>query len=383
MNPSPQASLPTYASVAVEHAKAEHQFALCSGSWELVDVILEREFHHRHERSRFQMLELCYGAWVGEAVREAYGGEWVGLQEPTPPRLQIQGVQVSPFDLVHRKLHRVDTRPIAATLQEFQELLLNRETQSQLDWEAINQANWNDRARDPRFVHGIDESLPSVSLDTPIDPWIQEEGDLRGKKVLCLAAGGGTHGPQLALAGAIVTVMDVAPRLLEIDQALAVQHGLSLATVPMSMSTSWSDEWVGFDLVIQPVSGCYVSDLKAVYRNVAKALKPQGVYLFQAKQPAMMQAQWLSSASHYATVTPYARQWPLPPIDRKDLFREQGTVEFLHTWDEILGDLCRSGFAMERFEEPPRGDAWAPPGSSLHRACFFPPYIKVKARKNS
>ena len=60
---------------------------------------------------------------------------------------------------------------------------------------------------------------------------------------------------------------------------------------------------------------------------------------------------------------------------------EPGTTEFIHPLETLLGELCRSGFIIEAVTEPPRGDAWAAPGSLAHRACYLSPYLKVKARR--
>ena len=47
-------------------------------------------------------------------------------------------------------------------------------------------------------------------------------GVLKGKKVLCLASGGGQQGPVLAAAGAHVVVLDNSPAQLEQDRLVAM-----------------------------------------------------------------------------------------------------------------------------------------------------------------
>jgi len=56
-------------------------------------------------------------------------------------------------------------------------------------------------------------------------------GDIRGKSLLCLAAGGGKHGPLYAAAGAAVTVVDISPAQLELDREVAAERRLELKTV--------------------------------------------------------------------------------------------------------------------------------------------------------
>src|SRR4051812_46275850 len=60
-------------------------------------------------------------------------------------------------------------------------------------------------------------------------------GDIRGKRLLCLAAGGGKHGPLYAAAGAVVTVVDISPAQLELDRAVAAERRLELRTIDASM----------------------------------------------------------------------------------------------------------------------------------------------------
>ena len=60
-------------------------------------------------------------------------------------------------------------------------------------------------------------------------------GDIRGRKLLCLAAGGGKHGPLYAAAGANVTVVDISPAQLELDREVAAERRLELRTVEASL----------------------------------------------------------------------------------------------------------------------------------------------------
>ena len=61
--------------------------------------------------------------------------------------------------------------------------------------------------------------------------------------------------------------------------------------------------------------------------------------------------------------------------------REEGTLEYLHRWEEILGYLCSSGFVIEDVCEPLHGDKDAEPGSFGHRCKFIAPYVRIKARR--
>src|SRR5215217_3385584 len=94
------------------------------------------------------------------------------------------------------------------------------------DYVRHNKARWEELAS----AH-IEYSRPSLDL-TPdsarqmVDPWTIA-GDVKGKKVLCLASGGGQQSAALALLGAEVTVFDLSEVQLERDKTALAHYGLS------------------------------------------------------------------------------------------------------------------------------------------------------------
>src|SRR5947207_15706387 len=86
-------------------------------------------------------------------------------------------------------------------------------------------------------------------------------GDIRGKRLLCLAAGGGKHGPLYAAAGAVVTVVDISPAQLELDRAVAAERRLELRTIEASMDDLSMFATGEFEFVIQPVRTCSVAEI--------------------------------------------------------------------------------------------------------------------------
>jgi hypothetical protein len=136
----------------------------------------------------------------------------------------------------------------------------------------------------------------------------------------------------------------------------------------------------GFDVVIHPVSTCYVSDVRPVYREVARVLIGGGIYISQHKQPASMQADVRPSPRGYELVEPYYREGPLRAVFGS-LHREEGTVEYLHRWEELLGEMCRCGFVIEDVIEPCHARRDASNGDFSHRSQYVAPYVRIKARR--
>jgi SAM-dependent methyltransferase len=244
-----------------------------------------------------------------------------------------------------------------------------------------NRRAWDERVRQ-RKLHtapaGDKDFTHPAAVINPCG-WLPD--GVRGKRVLCLAAGGGKHGPLFAAAGAEVTVVDLSPQMLTLDRQLAAERGLTLRLVETSMDDLSPLATASFDIVIQPVSTCYVPDIAAVYREVARVTAPGCLYISQHKQPVNLQADLTPSLRGYIVSTPYLHSGPLAPIVEESPFREAGAVEFLHRWEEMIGGLCRSGFVVEDVVEPRHGDPQATAGSFAHRCTFLPPYVTLKARR--
>jgi SAM-dependent methyltransferase len=211
--------------------------------------------------------------------------------------------------------------------------------------------------------------------------WLPERLD--GLEVLCLAAGGGKHGPLYAAAGAQVTVVDLSPAMLELDREVARERRIDLAVVQGSMDDLSMLGAGRFDLVIHPVSTCYVPDIGRVFREVARITKPGGLYVSQHKSPGSLQATLEAGPNgRYELRFPVTRVESLPPEPPSRL-REAGTQEFIHSLSAVLGGICTAGFAIEDVSEPDHTRPGAAVGSFAHRAAFLPPYVRVLARRRS
>ncbi len=243
----------------------------------------------------------------------------------------------------------------------------------------------NRRAWDAMVEEGQRFTRPAKD-EQFIDPLAQVDplgwlgGDIRGRRLLCLGAGGGKHGPIYASAGALVTVVDISPAMLALDRRVAAARQLELRTVEASMDALPMLRASEFDLVIHPVSTCYVPDVLAVYREVARVLAPGGLYISQHKSPTSLQADVNPTARGYELLEPYYRSGALPPVVGSK-HREEGTLEFLHRWEELLGGMCRAGFVIEDLVEPVHAKPDTDRGSFEHRSQFVAPYVRIKARR--
>jgi SAM-dependent methyltransferase len=375
------ARLQAMADVAVRHAAEFHRLRLGNDPAALSDVdrvlAAERALAAKRGAGDAMILTPCYGAWFGQLLVRHLGGQWVGLHDAVAPRVALDLAQVSPMDAVERCL----TQPSAPTLAACfaQGITWRAPSVERASVLKHNAECWDGMAQDRRFIG--DEVVPDrAAAEDQLDPWLLAEG-VADKRVLCLAAGGGRHGPLLARAGATVTVLDLSPAQLAIDQRLATANDLRLTTVLGSIDDLPATfPSAAFDIVVQPVSSSYVRDLAPVHAGLAYVLRPGGVLVAQHKQPASLQAHAQHGADAWSLQSFHIDGLPLPAVSGHE-HREDGTQEFLHTLDALIGGLCRAGFVIEDLSEPTLGDAWAPPDSAEHRAAFLPPYLKLKARR--
>ncbi|TWU29519.1 class I SAM-dependent methyltransferase [Bythopirellula polymerisocia] len=226
---------------------------------------------------------------------------------------------------------------------------------------------------------------PAVDADltdplAKVDPLGWLGGSVHNKRVLCLAAGGGRHGAIYASAGANVTVVDISGEMLALDRAVAAERGLAIRTVQTSMDNLNMFVKGEFEIVIHPVSTCYITNVSRVFAEVARILRHGGLYVSQHKSPVSLQAEIRPQHGGYRLTEPYYQCGPLPPVAPCRL-RESGTLEFLHRWEQLIGGMCRTGFVIEDLVEPQHADPEAERGSFGHRAQFLAPYVRIKARR--
>ena len=149
-----------------------------------------------------------------------------------------------------------------------------------------NRERWNDLA-----AAGVQYSRPWLDLDASaarqrVDP-LGVLGDLTGRRVLCLAAGGGQQSAAFALLGAEVTAFDLSDEMLARDRAAAEHrhHGLNVATLQGDMRDMSALPAGRFDVVWQAHSLVFVPDLGPVFDGVVRVLRPGGVYHLSTWNP--------------------------------------------------------------------------------------------------
>ena len=221
-----------------------------------------------------------------------------------------------------------------------------------------------------QYAHGDLDPVPE-----PLDVVSPHNilADVKGKDVLCLASGGGQQSAVFGLLGARVTVVDLAQGQLEEDRRAAAHYGYPVTTIHADMRDLSCLDKASFDLVYG-TAVCYVPDIRQVYAEVARVLRPGGLYRTDWGQPAIHFVAW--DGNGYRVTKPYCEQ-----IDRRD----DGAIEFRHYMDDIFGGLLDAGLSIRQVEDLSRHvkpDLQASPGSWTHERTYFGGEFVVVARKD-
>jgi ubiquinone/menaquinone biosynthesis C-methylase UbiE len=229
---------------------------------------------------------------------------------------------------------------------------------------SYNSKAWNQEVDEgspwsiPVSTHTIDRAKKgqwSITL-TPQKPipksWFPNS--LKNKKILCLAGGGGQQGPILAAAGAKVTVFDASEKQLGRDREVARRENLILKTIQGDMLNLGCFKSNTFDLIVHPISNCFVPKIERIWKETYRVLKPKGKLMSGFMNPV-----WFSSDRELQEEgkiklihkIPYSDVGSLPKRELKKLMQENITLEFGHSLEEQIGGQIKVGFSIIGFYE--------------------------------
>jgi ubiquinone/menaquinone biosynthesis C-methylase UbiE len=208
--------------------------------------------------------------------------------------------------------------------------------------------------------------------------------DVSGQKVLCLASGGGQDSVAFGLLGADVMVVDLSDVQLERDRQAAEHHGLTVETVHGDMRDLSIFFDNTFDVVWQPYSVNFVPTVERVYAEVARVLKPGGIYYMQFANPFVHSVDdeaWDGNAYPLNRLyidgedtSQYFPHW--------DVWQEDGSAvkvesphEFRHNLSTVLNTMANNGFVFLHLQEFMQKDEDPKPGSWAHFTQVAPPWF--------
>jgi SAM-dependent methyltransferase len=222
-------------------------------------------------------------------------------------------------------------------------------------------------------------------------------GDVADKDVLCLAAGGGQQSAAFALLGAHVTVFDISEGQLARDREAARHYGSEIATVQGDMRDLAALAADAFDIVWQPYALNFVPDCRPVFEQVARVLRPGGLYHVAVANPfacGMGTKDWVGEG--YLLRRPYVQGAEITYSDEDWVFRqspgEGGATkshdeiapprEYRQTLGRLFNGLVDNGFALLRLVTwaDHAQNLAAEPGTWEHFVSFLPPWFHIWTR---
>lgn len=253
---------------------------------------------------------------------------------------------------------------------------------------SINVVQFNKRAWNHQVQQGNRWTVPVTSeeiararrgewrvLLTPSRPvpasWFPP---LPGLDLLCLASAGGQQGPILAAAGANVTVFDNSPLQLEQDRRVAERDSLTLRTVEGDMSdlSCFGDD--SFDLIFHPVSNTFVPEVRPVWQEAFRVLRPRGALLSGFNNPVLYIfdfALYEEGVLQAKYRLPYSDLTSLSEEEKERFLHEDAPLEFGHLLEDQIGGQIDAGFVIAGFYED--GDPAEP------ISAYMPGYIATRA----
>jgi SAM-dependent methyltransferase len=203
--------------------------------------------------------------------------------------------------------------------------------------------------------------------------WFPELANL---DVLCLASGGGQQAPVLAAAGASVTVLDNSPAQLARDREVAEREGLTIRTVPGDMADLSAFADGSFGLIFHPCSNCFAPDVRPVWREAFRVLRPGGVLLAGFGNPILYVFDDALAEKGELRVRhsiPYSDLSSLSDEERRRYTDKGEPLVHGHTLDDQIGGQLDAGFLLDGFYED------RDPTHAL--AKFLPTFIATRAVK--
>jgi SAM-dependent methyltransferase len=198
-----------------------------------------------------------------------------------------------------------------------------------------------------------------------------------GVDVLGLASGGGQQCPIFAAAGANVTVLDNSPRQLGRDEEVAAREGFAVRTVLGRMDDLSAFDDASFDMVFHPVSNVFAPEIRPVWRECHRVLRPGGTLLVGFMNPDFFiyDHDLLEETGEYRVrfTVPYSDQGQLTAAELKKRMDEGWPLEFGHTMSDQVGGQLDAGFLITGFDEAPFHMEYA--------AKHMPAYFATRAVK--
>ena len=177
-------------------------------------------------------------------------------------------------------------------------------------------------------------------------------GDLKGKKLLGLASGGGQQIPVFSALGAKCTVLDYSAKQCESERMVAEREGYQVEIVQADMTKRFPFEDESFDIIFHPVSNCYVEEVKPIFKECYRVLKKGGILLYGLDNGFAYIFDEADMSMKY--------KLPFNPLKNPEAYeacmKYDWGMSFSHTLEEQIGGQLEAGFILTHLYEDTDGE---------------------------
>jgi len=216
-----------------------------------------------------------------------------------------------------------------------------------------------------RYAAGVDERPWNALYERPATLALLPE--LAGLDILDAGCGHGWYAEHFIACGARVTGIDRSERMVDIArQRLGKRARLIHGDV--SDLTMLGD--AAFDLIVSPLVLHYIEDLRRMFSEWARVLRPNGTIVFSTHNPART-ATVVERGQLFPTLVEEEWRW----LNKKMRYYQRSLRD-------ITEPMTAAGFAIEKIDEPTPSEALRqkdPKG--YDRLVELPAFIFVRARK--
>ncbi len=182
--------------------------------------------------------------------------------------------------------------------------------------------------------------------------WFGENGDIRGKRILGLASGGGQQMPVFAAAGAVCTVLDYSSRQISTEKMVAEREGYAIDIMQADMTKPLPFEDESFDIIFYPVSNCYIEDVYSVFKECARVLKKGGTML----GGFATEINYMVSSDETRIVNKMPFNPLINPEQMRELEEDDAGIQFSHTVADQIGGQLKAGLTLVDLYDDTNGE---------------------------
>ncbi len=167
-------------------------------------------------------------------------------------------------------------------------------------------------------------------------------GDLKGKKILGLASGGGQQIPIFTALGAHCTVLDYSKEQCNSEELVAKREGYEVKILQEDMTKRLPFEDETFDIIFHPVSNCYIEKVEPVFQECYRVLKKGGLFL----------GGYDIGINYVFDIDEKYIKYSLPfnPLKNKEhyesVLKNNDGIQFSHTIEEQINGQLQAGFRL-------------------------------------